>query len=121
MDELLGSANIITDRAGMTGTLTIKYRRPTPLLTSLDLVARQTRLEGRKIFSWGGIYHDGELTAEAEGIFIEVNPTLMASIVTGNAKAAGNDAFAAELQAFAEPGGIAPDTETAGSEDRELA
>ncbi len=47
MDELLGSANIITDRAGMTGTLTVKYRRPTPLLAPLDLVARQTRTEGR--------------------------------------------------------------------------
>jgi hypothetical protein len=85
-DELLGSANILTGRAGMTGTLTVKYRRPTPLLSDLSLVARQTRIEGRKIFAWGGIYHDGELTAEAEGIFIDVQPRRFLDIMAANAK-----------------------------------
>jgi hypothetical protein len=85
-DELLGSANILTGRAGMTGTLTVKYRRPTPLLSELSLVARQTRIEGRKIFAWGGIYHDGELTAEAEGIFIDVQPRRFLDIMAANAK-----------------------------------
>jgi acyl-coenzyme A thioesterase PaaI-like protein len=84
-DELLGSANIIANQAGMTGTLTVKYRRPSPLLTPLDVVARFTGSERRKIFSWGGLYHDGELTAEAEGIFIAVNPGRMLEIVTTNA------------------------------------
>ncbi len=62
-DELLGSACILAETPGMTGTLTVRYRRPTPLLVPLDLVARLTGVEGRKIFAWGGIYHDGELTA----------------------------------------------------------
>jgi hypothetical protein len=88
-DELLGSANIVTGRAGMTGTLTVKYRRPTPLLSELSLVARQTGVEGRKIFAWGGIYHDGELTAEAEGIFIDVQPQRFLDIMAANAKEAG--------------------------------
>jgi acyl-coenzyme A thioesterase PaaI-like protein len=85
-DELLGSANIIANKAGMTGTLTVRYRRPTPLLAPLDVVARFTGTERRKIFTWGGLYHDGELTAEAEGIFIEVQPGQMLDIVTTNAK-----------------------------------
>ncbi len=85
-DELLGSANIIADLAGMTGTLTVRYRKPTPLLVPLDLVARVTGTERRKIFTWGGLYHDGELTAEAEGIFIAMNPGKMLEIVTTNAK-----------------------------------
>ena len=85
-DEFLGSANIIADKAGMTGTLTVRYRRPTPLLAPLDVVARFTGTERRKIFTWGGLYHDGELTAEAEGIFIEVNPGQMLDIVTTNAR-----------------------------------
>ena len=72
----------------MTGTLTIRYRRPTPLLAPLELAARNTGREGRKIFTWGGIYYQGELTAEAEGIFIEVPPGRMLDIVTGNAKGA---------------------------------
>jgi hypothetical protein len=117
MDELLGSANIITNRAGMTGTLTVKYRKPTPLLTPLDLVARQTHTEGRKIFAWGGIYHEGELTAEAEGIFIELGPTKMLSIVTANAKEAAGDVVDPDLQAFVDQGGNVLGTEgTLGAE-----
>jgi len=85
-DEMLGSANLITERAGMTGTLTVRYRRPTPLLVPLDVSARVTGSEGRKLFVWGGLYNSGELTAEAEGIFIEVNPGRMLDIVTNNAK-----------------------------------
>jgi hypothetical protein len=86
-DELLGACNIIADRAGMTGTLTIRYRKPTPLLQPLDLVARHERQEGRKSFAWGGIYSNGELTAEAEGIFIMMNPGRMLEMVQTNAKA----------------------------------
>jgi acyl-coenzyme A thioesterase PaaI-like protein len=84
-DELLGAASIIADRAGMTGTLTVRYRRPTPLLVPLELVARCTGSEGRKAFAWAAIYHDGELTAEAEGIFIAMQPGRMLDIVTANA------------------------------------
>jgi acyl-coenzyme A thioesterase PaaI-like protein len=85
-DELLGSANIIAGQAGMTGTLTVRYRKPTPLLAPLDIVARHTGTDGRKIFAWGGLYHEGELTAEAEGIFIEVKPGRMLDIATTNAR-----------------------------------
>ena len=84
-DELLGLANIIATQPGMTGTLKIRYNRPTPLLAPLDLVARATGREGRKIYTWGGIYHEGVLTAEADGIFIEVIPGQMLDIVSGNA------------------------------------
>ncbi|MHB8219560.1 MAG: PaaI family thioesterase [Acidimicrobiales bacterium] len=87
-DELLGSVNILTGRAGMTGTLTVRYRRPTPLLAPLDIVARQTGTEGRKIFAWGGVYHGGQLTAEAEGIFIEVGVEKMLQIVSANTEEA---------------------------------
>jgi hypothetical protein len=86
-DELLGACNIIADRAGMTGTLTVRYRKPTPLLQKLDVVARHERQEGRKSFAWGGIYCNGELTAEAEGIFIMMNPSRMLEMVQANAKA----------------------------------
>jgi len=104
-DELLGSANIITGRAGMTGTLKVTYRRPTPLLAELDLVARQTGVDGRKLFAWGGIYHDGELTAEAEAVFIEVRPEKMLRILKANADEAGGEVIDPELRAFVERGG----------------
>jgi acyl-coenzyme A thioesterase PaaI-like protein len=87
-DELLGLSNILAGLGAMTGTLTVRYRRPTPLLAPLELAARHTRSEGRKVYSWGGLYHEGELTAEAEGIFILVAPQRMLDIVTGNAHGA---------------------------------
>ena len=87
-DELLGLSNILAGLGAMTGTLTIRYRRPTPLLAPLELAARHTGNEGRKVYAWGGIYHLGELTAEADGIFIHVPPDRMLDIVTGNAHGA---------------------------------
>ena len=84
-DELLGMSNILVGEGAMTGTLTVRYRRPTPLLAPLHLVARYTGKEGSKVYAWGGIYHQGELTAEADGVFIEVPPGRMLDIVSGNA------------------------------------
>jgi len=96
-DELLGVANIITSTPGMTGTLTVRYRKPTPLLTRLDLVARQTGSEGRKSYAWAGIYHEGVLTAEADGIFIGMKPGSMLDIVTANALTADAPVVDAEF------------------------
>jgi acyl-coenzyme A thioesterase PaaI-like protein len=71
-DELLGATNISQRAPGMTGTLTVKYRKPTPIRTELRVVGRFDRRDGRKIYTWGGMYNGEELTAEAEGIFIEL-------------------------------------------------
>ena len=72
-DELLGFAQSLTGQGGMTGTLTVRYRKPTPLHTELRLAARVDRVEGRKIFASGEIHAGDLLTAEAEGIFISVD------------------------------------------------
>ena len=87
-DELLGLANLVVGEAAMTGTLKVRYHRPTPLLAPLDLASRFTGKEGRKVFTWGSIIHEGEMTAEAEGIFIQVAPGRMLDIVTSNARSA---------------------------------
>jgi hypothetical protein len=44
------------------------------LLAPLDLVARFVRSEGRKVHTWAAIYYEGALTAEANGLFIQVRP-----------------------------------------------
>lgn len=73
LDELLGMAQSLSGQGGMTGTLTIRYRRPTPLHRDLKYVGVVDRVEGRKIFT-SGTLHDGEtLCAEAEGIFVSVD------------------------------------------------
>jgi acyl-coenzyme A thioesterase PaaI-like protein len=73
-DELLGIANATSGNPGMTGSLEIRYRRPTPLDTPLRAVARHTGREGRRIFAAGSLYAGDEVTAEAEGVFIEITP-----------------------------------------------
>ena len=65
-DELLGMTNIASGHPGMTGTLKIRYLRPTPLFTDVRLEAWTERVEGRRIVAarlWAG----DTLTAEAEG------------------------------------------------------
>jgi acyl-coenzyme A thioesterase PaaI-like protein len=75
-DEMLGIANIAAGHPGMTGTLTIRYRRPTPLYRELHFTAWVARVEGRRIISKGEMSADGTLTAEAEGVFIQPRPEL---------------------------------------------
>lgn len=69
-DELLGSTNLVSGVGGMTGTLIVRYREPTPIGKPIDLVGWVERVEGRKVFTRGEMRHAGSLTAEAEGIFI---------------------------------------------------
>ena len=69
-DDLLGAAQTLSGIAGFTGTLTIRMLRPTPLLRRIDYEGGVTRVEGRKIFTWGRAAHAGELVAEAEGLFV---------------------------------------------------
>ena len=72
-DELLGFANSLSGTPGMTGTLTIRYRRPTPLHTELRFEGRYERSEGRKIFTTGQLFSGETLCAEADGLFIAVD------------------------------------------------
>jgi len=89
-DELLGAAGIAAGRPGLTGTLTIKFRRPTPLRADLRVEARFIAQEGRKIHSWAGVYHADVLTAEADGVFIEVGPEQYLSLAAANADSSGS-------------------------------
>jgi len=69
-DLLLGLANLAGGTPAMTGTLTVRYRRPTPLHTDLEFLARTDRAAGRKAIAVGTLHAAGELTAEAEGVFV---------------------------------------------------
>ncbi|HYA34452.1 MAG TPA: PaaI family thioesterase [Candidatus Binataceae bacterium] len=71
-DEVLGMTQSLTGNPGMTGTLTIRYRRPTPLLTDLVFEGFVDRVDGRKIFTHATLKSGETLTAEAEGLFISV-------------------------------------------------
>lgn len=73
-DEVLGIANIVAGHPGMTGRLTIHYRRPTPLFADLRFAAGLDRIEGRRIISRARCFHGDLLTCEAEGVFVQPDP-----------------------------------------------
>lgn len=70
LDHTLGVANHWAGDSGMTGTLTLRYHRPTPLFVELTVRARQVSVDGRKITTTGEILADGEVCVSAEGLFI---------------------------------------------------
>lgn len=72
-DEVLGYVQSMSGSPGMTGTLTIKYRKPTPIHTELYFEAELLRVEGRKIFTHGELYAGDVMTAEADGLFISID------------------------------------------------
>lgn len=72
-DEVLGMANAMNGVPGMTGTLTVRYVRPTPLYADLRFEGRVERIEGRKIFTVGRVFDGDEVTAEADAVFITVD------------------------------------------------
>ena len=70
-DQFLGMAQLIGKRPGMTAYLHVNYHKRTPLNTQLSLEGRYTKIEGRKNFIRGEMYANGEMTASAEGLFVQ--------------------------------------------------
>jgi acyl-coenzyme A thioesterase PaaI-like protein len=79
-DEVLGATQALSGRPGMTGTLTVRYRAPTPLHTDLRFEAVLDRLEGRKLFCSARLLAGEVLCAEADGIFITVDFSALAQL-----------------------------------------
>jgi acyl-coenzyme A thioesterase PaaI-like protein len=69
LDQLLGEAAGAGGKPGMTGTLTLRYRRGTPL-GDLHAEASIDRVDGIKTFAIGSISDTDGVTVEAEGVFI---------------------------------------------------
>lgn len=68
-DHLLGEAASMDGSPNYTGTLTIRYHRPTPL-GALLLEAAPAVREGRKKFARATMTAGGVVTATADGVFI---------------------------------------------------
>ena len=73
MDEVLGMTQSLSGSSGMTGTLSIRYRRPTPLHREVRFFGRVERVDGRKIYTTGTLMAGETLCVEAEGLFISVD------------------------------------------------
>lgn len=95
-DEVLGAAQSFSGQPGMTGTLTIRYRSPTPLHEQLRFTATFDRVEGRKVFTSGTIHVGDRLCAEAQAVFISVGEWRMAELRQQRAEQDARNAGAAE-------------------------
>jgi len=83
-DEMLGIAQGMSGRPGMTARLTVNYRSPTPLLQPLRFVGGIDNIDGRKIFTKGELrtVADDRLCAEAEALFISMKPEFFQRMVS---------------------------------------
>lgn len=72
-DMVLGAACSLASVGGLTGTLTVRYRRSTPLDREIRYEGWVERVEPRKVLVAGASTCDGELLAEGEAIFVRVD------------------------------------------------
>ena len=72
-DEIMGATQAMSGSPGMTGSLSVTYRAPTPLHTDLAFEAGLEKVEGRKIFVTSELRAGDVVCAEATGLFISVD------------------------------------------------
>lgn len=70
-DDLVGLAAMIGSGGGLTASLTIDYRKPTPAMVPIQVRAWFEEAEGRKLTARGEMRHDGILLNEARGLFVQ--------------------------------------------------
>lgn len=69
-DDVLGRTRHFTGRNCVTGSLSISYKKPTPLNADLVVVATIKEILERKFIVAGELSHNGETLATAEAIFV---------------------------------------------------
>ena len=74
LDQILGMANRAAGHSGMTASLAVDYRLPTPVGAELTMMGCHGGVDGRKIEASGRIMADGIVTCEAKGLFVSLKP-----------------------------------------------
>ena len=73
-DQVFNVANIMSGTAGPTRTLSLRYRRPTPLHQPLEFEAWVEESDERSVVSKGVVRHAGKVTVAGEGHFALLTP-----------------------------------------------
>lgn len=73
LDHLMGMTHVRTGRPGMTGGLSVKYWRPTPLNTPIQISATARELDERRTEVTAEMRDGNTITATAEAIFFRVD------------------------------------------------
>ncbi|MDB4969531.1 MAG: AMP-binding protein [Myxococcales bacterium] len=71
-DQVFGYLGVLRGVPALTGSLTVNYRKPTPLGVELRFEATAVRTDGRKSFVSGRCLAGDELTADAEALFVSI-------------------------------------------------
>lgn len=79
-DHAMGQALFVAGYSAMTVSLEVRYRAPTPLEQPLAVRARLDRTDGRKLFVVAEVAVGGKLTADAQGVFVQLTPANVAQI-----------------------------------------
>ncbi len=83
IDHAMGHVAAGPERPAMTARLGLRFRRPTPLGVPLTVSVRLDRIEGRKLHLSGTIAVDGEVTVEAEAIFLTLTDENLETVFGG--------------------------------------
>lgn len=75
LDHFLGITQILTGQPGVTGSLNVRFHRPTPLHCELELRGQLKEIRGRHNILRGEIHAQGQLTASCEAIFVHIGHT----------------------------------------------
>jgi acyl-coenzyme A thioesterase PaaI-like protein len=90
LDEALGRTRHLTEHNVVTGSLQVKYIRPTPVNVELVAEAWIDEIQERKMISRGVLRHGEVVTAEAEGTFVFLAKDRFMDLV-GDARLKGNN------------------------------
>ena len=71
-DDIMGSVLVVNNCGAMTGTLEVRYEKPTPIAKELLWIGKIEKIEGRKIHVSAELWAEETRTAIAKGIFVKV-------------------------------------------------
>ena len=80
IDHAMGCVAATPERPAMTASLTMRYRKPTPLGVPLTVSVRLDRMEGRKLHLSAEIVAEGQVTVAAEAVFLKLTPRNLATV-----------------------------------------
>jgi acyl-coenzyme A thioesterase PaaI-like protein len=88
IDHAMGCVAAGPERPAMTVRLTMRYLKPTPLGVQLTVSVRLDKIEHRKLHLTAEITADGQVTVEADAVFLKLTEKNLATVF-GESQAAG--------------------------------
>ena len=77
-DDITGYVLRIAQTAAFTGTLTVRYHKPTPMEVPLTFRARLVGREDRRLFITADCRHGDALISSCEATYITIDPSVFA-------------------------------------------